>query len=110
MGAVQDEICRICQQFFLIKIRTHKAEFVPQWEYLPWWEEFKTILAQALDLANLGALNLFSRQEIFELMGRVALADRQLKPEEIKAMETVAETLQLGLTTDALHEWLKSLS
>ncbi|MEG3940683.1 MULTISPECIES: hypothetical protein [unclassified Microcoleus] len=43
-------------------------------------------------------------------MGRVALADRQLKPEEIKAMETVAETLQLGLTTDALHEWLKSLS
>jgi len=92
------------------KIRTEKAEFVPQWEDLPWWEEFKTILAQALDLANLGSLDLFTRQEIFELMGRVALADQQVTSEEIKAMETVAEALQLGMTTDALHEWLNSLS
>lgn len=92
------------------KIRTEKAEFVPQWEDLPWWEEFKTLLSRALDLANIGELDVFTRQEIFELMGRVALADQQVTPEEIKAMETVADALQLGMTTDAIAEQLKSIN
>ncbi|WP_414577844.1 lyase family protein [Anabaena sp. CCY 9402-a] len=92
------------------KIRTEKAEFVPQWEDLPWWEEFKTVLVRALDLANVGELDLFTRQEIFELMGRVALADQEVTFSEIKAMETVAEALQLGMTNDDIAEWLKSLS
>jgi uncharacterized tellurite resistance protein B-like protein len=77
---------------------------------LPWWEEFKTVLARALDLANVGELDLFTRQEIFELMGRVALADKQLTSAETKAMETVGEALQLNMANDAIAEWLKSLS